>query len=74
MEATMYVLCFIFPPLAALISGGILSFCFNVLLTLFFYIPGVIHAFMVVNNAKAEKRAKQQIAAIEKQTQDLKGN
>ena len=68
----MFVLCIIFPPLAALISGGIFSCLFNIALTLFFYVPGVIHAFMVVNNSKAEKRNRQQIAAIDRQTNTLR--
>ena len=62
----MFILCIFIPPLAALISGGILSFIFNLILCCLFYIPGVIHAFMVVNNAKAEKRNKKIVDAINK--------
>jgi len=63
----MYILCIILPPLAALIAGGFFSFLFNLVFTLLCWIPGVIHAVMVVNNSKAEKRNKRLIKAIEKQ-------
>ena len=69
----MFFLCIFCPPLAALISGGFLSCLLNLLLTGLGWIPGMIHAFMVVNNEKAEQRNKEQIAAIHKQTEALKG-
>ena len=48
--------------------SGILNF----ILTLLGWIPGMIHAFMVVNNDKAEKRNQEQIQAIREQTAALK--
>ena len=60
----MFILCIFLPPLAALISGGFWSFGFNTILTLCFYVPGVIHAFIVVNNSKAEKRNQKIVDAI----------
>ena len=68
----MFVLCIIFPPLAALIAGGLMSGILNFILTLLGWIPGMIHAFMVVNNDKAEKRNQEQIQAIKEQTNTLK--
>ena len=68
----MFFLCLFVPPLAALISGGFLSCLLNLLLTSLGWIPGVIHAFMVVNNDKAEQRNQEQIAAIREQTEALK--
>ncbi|MEE2745210.1 MAG: YqaE/Pmp3 family membrane protein [Bdellovibrionota bacterium] len=68
----MFFLCIFLPPIAALISGGLMSFLLNFLLTCLGWIPGMIHAFMVVNNNKAEQRNQEQIAAIKEQTEALK--
>ena len=68
----MFILCILFPPLAALIAGGLMSGILNFILTLLGWIPGMIHAFMVVNNDKAEKRNQEQIQAIKEQTNTLK--
>jgi uncharacterized membrane protein YqaE (UPF0057 family) len=70
----MFFLCVFFPPLAALISGGLMSGILNLFLTLLGWIPGMIHAFMVVNNERAEKRNQEHIEAIQNQTKELKGN
>jgi uncharacterized membrane protein YqaE (UPF0057 family) len=47
----------VFPPLAVLLTGRIASFFLSLLLTLLGWIPGVIHACLVVNDYHAEKRA-----------------
>ena len=54
----LYVLCVIFPPLAVLLAGKPVQAIVNVLLTLCLWLPGMIHAFFVVNESKADKRAK----------------
>ena len=51
-----YLLCILFPPLAVLLTGRIGAFLVSLLLTLLGWLPGVIHAFFVVNDARAEKR------------------
>ena len=48
----------------ALILMGIL----NLLLTMCFWIPGVVHALFVVNNDVADQRAVQMIAAVKRET------
>jgi len=58
-----YFLCFL-PPLAVLSCGKVGSFLISCILTLFFYIPGVIHAILVVNKYYADKRHKELIQAI----------
>ena len=68
----MFFLCIFFPPLAALISGGFMSCILNIFLTLLGWIPGMIHAFMVVNDEKAEKRNQEQIKVIQEQTEAIK--
>lgn len=52
----LYLLCFLLPPLAVLITGRAGAFLVSLLLTLFGWLPGVIHAFFVVNDWKNEKR------------------
>ena len=40
----------------------------NLLLTMCFWIPGVVHALFVVNNDVADQRAVQMIAAVKRET------
>ncbi len=54
----MYLLAILLPPLAVLMSGKPFQAILNVILTLFFWFPGIIHALFVVNAYKAEKRTK----------------
>ena len=52
----LYLLCLILPPAAVLFTGRLGSFILSLFLTLFGWLPGVIHAFFVVNDWKQEKR------------------
>ncbi|MEN1985241.1 YqaE/Pmp3 family membrane protein [Paenibacillus hubeiensis] len=61
-----YLLCFL-PPLAVLSCGKVGQFFISCILTLFFYVPGVIHAILVVNSYKADKRNDKLIRAINQQ-------
>ncbi|GKS15076.1 hypothetical protein YDYSY3_60760 [Paenibacillus chitinolyticus] len=58
-----YLLCFI-PPLAVLSCGKPGQALMSFILTLCLYVPGVIHAFMVVNEYKADKRQDRLISAL----------
>ena len=60
-----YVLAFIFPPAAALMYGGFWQFILNILLTLFFWFPGLIHAFVIIIN-DAENKANNQLTELKK--------
>jgi uncharacterized membrane protein YqaE (UPF0057 family) len=60
----MYILCFIFPPLAVLLVGKPFQALINLVLTLFFWFPGTIHAILVVNEKKADKRSKRAAETI----------
>lgn len=62
----MYLLAILLPPVAVLLCGKPIQALLNVILTLIFWIPGVIHAFMVVNERKADKRADRQAEKIVK--------
>lgn len=58
-----YLLCFI-PPLAVLSCKKPGQFLISIILSICFYIPGVIHAILVVNQYNADKRNKELIRAI----------
>jgi uncharacterized membrane protein YqaE (UPF0057 family) len=59
MKALRYFFCVVFPPLAVLLTGRIGSFLLSLLLTVLGWVPGVVHAVLVVNDYEAEKRLKQ---------------
>ncbi|MGG0412093.1 YqaE/Pmp3 family membrane protein [Peribacillus simplex] len=65
----LYLIAIIFPPLAVLLAGKPVQAMLNLVLTLFFYVPGLIHAILVVHDKKADKRMKQQAALIAKSKQ-----
>ena len=52
----LYLLCLFLPPVAVLFTGRVGAFFLSLILTLFGWLPGVIHAFFVVNDWKQEKR------------------
>jgi uncharacterized membrane protein YqaE (UPF0057 family) len=55
----LYLFAIILPPVAVLLAGGrpFLALI-NLLLTCLIWIPGVVHAILVVNEYKANQRAK----------------
>jgi len=61
-----YFLAIILPPVAVLLCGKPIQFVFNILLTLLFWIPGVIHAILVVNSHLADKRTDRIVQATTK--------
>ncbi|QYR20778.1 YqaE/Pmp3 family membrane protein [Paenibacillus sp. sptzw28] len=60
-----YLLSIVLPPLAVLLCGKPIQFIFNIILTCLGWIPGVIHAMLVVSSHKADKRNERLIKAIE---------
>ncbi|MBT2606731.1 YqaE/Pmp3 family membrane protein [Peribacillus frigoritolerans] len=68
----LYLIAIIFPPLAVLLAGKPIQAVLNLVLTLFFYVPGLIHAILVVHDKKADKRMKQQAAFIAKSKRTTK--
>lgn len=52
----LYLLAILLPPVAVLMAGKPGQALLNVLLTLLLWIPGMIHALLVVNNYYADKR------------------
>jgi uncharacterized membrane protein YqaE (UPF0057 family) len=59
-----YFFCIIFPPLAVISTGKFLAFILNLILSLCFVIPGIIHAFIVVNRFYADRRHKEVLKAM----------
>ena len=53
----LYFLAMVAPPLAVLLTGRKLAALLNLPLTLAGWLPGVLHAVLVVNEHKAEQRA-----------------
>lgn len=51
-----YLFCIILPPLAILSVGRPIAAILNLPLCLFFWFPGVIHAFAVVNRYYDDQR------------------
>jgi uncharacterized membrane protein YqaE (UPF0057 family) len=56
MKALRYFFCVVMPPVAVLLTGRIFSFFLSLLLTMLGFIPGVIHACLVVTDYHAERR------------------
>ena len=52
------ILAFVFPPVLVIIKGAPGQFAVNLLLTIFFWIPGIIHALMVLNQSMKKKNNK----------------
>ncbi len=59
-----YLIAIILPPVAVLFCGKPIQALLNLLLTLLLYIPGLIHALLVVNDYYADKRAQRVIRSI----------
>jgi uncharacterized membrane protein YqaE (UPF0057 family) len=59
-----YVLAIFLPPIAVLICGKPVQALLNFILTLFFWIPGIVHACFVVHNYYADRRTDRIVKAI----------
>ena len=54
----LYLLAILLPPLAVLLTGRPFQAILNFFLTLMLWFPGALHAILVVNEHKADQRAK----------------
>ncbi len=61
-----YLIAILLPPLAVLLCGKPFQAVLNVLLTLCLWIPGAVHAVLVVSSTQADERNKLLIAAMNK--------
>jgi len=62
----LYILALLLPPVAVFISGKPIQGIINIVLCLFLWIPGIIHALFVVHNRYEDKRTDKIVKAIEK--------
>lgn len=60
-----YLLAIVLPPVAVLLCGKPVQFVLNIFLTLFFFVPGMIHAILVVHDHMEEKRTRRIVRAVE---------
>ena len=59
----LYFLAMVLPPLAVLFTGRKTAAILNIPLTLAGWLPGVLHAVLVVNEHKADQRARRDFFA-----------
>ena len=60
----MFLLSIFLPPVAVLLCGKPFQSVLNLFLTMALWIPGVVHAFMVVSARNADKRTNRLIDAV----------
>lgn len=60
----LYLVAVLLPPLAVLLCGKPFQALLNLLLTLAFWVPGLVHALFVVNNHYADQRTDRLIRAM----------
>lgn len=63
----LYLLALLLPPMAVLLAGKPFQALLNLVLTIAFWVPGVVHAMLVVHNYYADKRTERLLRAMEKQ-------
>jgi uncharacterized membrane protein YqaE (UPF0057 family) len=59
------LLAIVCPPLAVLLCGKPLQAILNCVLTLCFYVPGMVHALFVVNNHLDDLRTRRLMRALQ---------
>jgi uncharacterized membrane protein YqaE (UPF0057 family) len=59
----VYLVAVLLPPLAVLLCGKPAQALLNVLLTLLCYVPGLLHARMVVAEYQADRRSRAALRA-----------
>lgn len=59
----MYLLAILLPPVAVLLCGKPAQALLNCVLTLFLWVPGIIHACMVVGSHQADQRTQRLVKA-----------
>jgi len=62
-----YLLALLLPPVAVFLCGKPIQGIINIILTLCFYVPGAIHALLVVHSYLADKCTDKIVDAIKHQ-------
>jgi uncharacterized membrane protein YqaE (UPF0057 family) len=68
----LYLLAILLPPVAVLLAGKPFQALLNVFLTLALWVPGVIHALLVVQNHYADQRTGRIVKEMRKQQRALR--
>jgi uncharacterized membrane protein YqaE (UPF0057 family) len=63
-DSVRYLLCIVLPPVAVLTTGRWVQAVINVVLTILGWVPGVVHAALVVHDFKEEQRTNRIIDAV----------
>ena len=58
------IIAILFPPLAVSIYGNPIQFLINIPLIIMYWIPGIIHALIIVNMKRFNRRSKYKTATI----------
>ncbi len=61
----LYILAILLPPIAVLLCGKPFHFLLNIVLCVLGWVPGVIHAVLVVHDRYADRRTQRIIKAVE---------
>lgn len=61
----LYLVAVLLPPLAVLLCGKPFQALLNFLLTALFWVPGLIHALLVVHNYYADQRTERLIRSLQ---------
>jgi uncharacterized membrane protein YqaE (UPF0057 family) len=69
-----YLIAIILPPVAVLLCGKPVQFLLNIILTLCFFIPGVVHAVLVVHSHLADQRTERLERAIRESAQGTRSS
>lgn len=59
-----YFLAILLPPVAVLLCGKPVQFVLNIILTLLGFVPGIVHALLVVNDFHEDRRAEMIVRAV----------
>lgn len=62
----LYLLAIILPPVAVLLCGKPIQAILNLVLTLLFYVPGAVHAILVVHDSKEDKRTRRILKELDR--------
>lgn len=60
----LYLLAILLPPVAVFMCGKPVQGVLNILLTLCLWIPGIIHALVVVSSRNADRRNDKLVSAM----------
>lgn len=68
----LYLIAILLPPLAVLLCGKPIQALLNCLLTLLLWVPGVVHAMLVVSSHHADKRNEKLLREARRQTEEIR--